>query len=114
MVSLNCKSCTDLQSIDLEGCVNISDNSLIHFIGLPLESVLISYCNRISDDGGIFLVKNFVNLKKINFDGIQWITEDFVENLVELQSQTLESVILDGENMTDHAIALLSKCKNLK
>ena len=104
----------NLRSIDLEGCVNITDNSLIYFVGLPLESVFISYCNRISDDGGVFLVNNFVNLKEINFDGIQWITEDFVEHLVNLQSQILETVILDGENMTDRSIDLLSKCNNLK
>ena len=89
-----------LQSIDLNGCVNISEQSLYYLIGLPLNSLSIAYCKNIYDEGGIFLIKNFQDLKKIDLDGIQWITDDLVETLVSIHDNTLEKVVLDGENIS--------------
>ena len=104
----------NLQSIDLEGCVNLSDSSFAHFIELPIESVAVSHCTHITDEGAIFIVRNFRNLKELNLDGVQWITDDFVKELVAHQSETIEKVFLDGENITDDSIRLISKCSNLR
>ena len=107
-------NCKQISSVNMEGCHNVSDQSFYNFIGLPLRRVNVSHCNQISDDGGIFLARNFKNLLEINFDGIQWITEDFVQKLVENHHETLEKVFLDGENLTDNAVQLLSRCINLR
>jgi len=53
-------------------------------------------------------------LVKINLDGIQWITEDLVEKLVSCQQNTLKNIFLDGENISDNSIELLSTCKNIR
>ncbi|XP_066928403.1 F-box/LRR-repeat protein 2-like [Clytia hemisphaerica] len=103
-----------LNSIDLEGCSEICDNSLMNLIGLPLESISISYCNHVSDEGGLFLSRNFSDLKEFNLDGIQWITDDVVNELVIKHKRTLEKVMLDGENITDRSLVLLSKCNDLR
>lgn len=104
----------EIQSIDLEGCVKLSDCSFAHFIELPIKYFGISYCNCITDEGTIFIVKNFKHLKKLNLDGIQWLTDDFVKELVAEQSETIEEIFLDGENITDCSMTLLSKCSNLR
>ena len=104
----------EIQSIDLEGCVKLTDSSFAHFIELPIKSFSIAYCNYITDEGTIFIVRNFKHLKKINLDGIQWITDDFVKELVVQQSETIEEIFLDGENITDESMALLSRCSNLR
>lgn len=104
----------EIQSIDLEGCIKLSDSSFAHFIELPIKYFGISYCNYITDEGTIFIVRNFKHLKKLNLDGIQWITDDFAKELVAEQSETIEEVLLDGENITDDSMALLSRCPNLR
>ena len=103
-----------LNYIDLEGCVEIHDNSFMNLIGLPLESISISYCNHVSDEGALFLARNFSNLREFNLDGIQWITDDVVNELVTKHKRTLEKVMLDGENITDRSLVLLSECSDLR
>lgn len=113
---LQCMSrhCKHLTGIDLEGCVLVNDKTFYRFIGLPLESVSVAHCSHISDEGGTFLVRNFQCLREINFDGIQWITDDFVTELVLKHRTTLEEVVLDGENITDSSIHKLSSCEKLR
>lgn len=106
--------CKKLKGITLEGCPNVTDESFYKFIGLPLNRVNVSHCNMLSDDGGMFLVRNFKNLVEVNFDGIQWMSEDFVKLLVETHHKTLERVYMDGENLGDDAIRNLSRCRQLK
>ena len=104
----------ELTSINIEGCHEISDHSLYYLIGLPLTRINLSYCNRLSDDGAIFLARNFANLHSINLDGIQWITENFIEILVQKHFHSLEELFLDGENLTDYTLRLLSECSKLR
>jgi len=106
--------CKHLTTINLEGCCAVFDQSFYNFIGLPLKSICVSHCNQITDEGAIFLVQNFKNIRYINFDGIQWVTEDFIEKLVDYHSENIEEVYIDGENLTDNAVRLLSRCTNLK
>ncbi|XP_065669199.1 F-box/LRR-repeat protein 2 [Hydra vulgaris] len=104
----------ELNSISIEGCHEVSDHSLYHLIGLPLKHFNLAYCNRISDDGAIFIARNFSSLLFINLDGVQWITESFIEVLVQKHFHSLEEIFLDGENLTDYTLCLLSKCSQLR
>lgn len=108
------KHCKQLKVIDLEGCTNVTDKSFYYLISLPLHSVGVAYCDKISDDGGIFLARNFSNLRRVNFEGIQWMTNYFVKVLVEQHHATLEEIQLDGEKLTNLSISELTKCKRLR
>lgn len=110
LLSTYCKS---LHSVNLEGCGQISDQSFYSFVGLPIDRVNVSHCNQLSDEGGIFLARNFKNLTEVDFDGIQWMTEDFVQMLVDKHYGTLRKVYLDGENLGDDCVHLFSKCVQL-
>lgn len=103
-----------LESINLHGCDDLTDSSFAYFIELPIRSIIMPYCNRITDEGAIFVARNFRHLKEVNFDGIQWVTDDFVKELIAKHSGTLEKVFLDGENINDDSITLISKCPKIR
>ena len=109
VLKLFSQNCSHLKYVNLEGC-NISDASLMYFFGKPIHGLNLSHCNLISDEGLVFLAKNFRDLSCINLDGIQWITSTSIDVLTSLHADHLLQIILDGAELTDDSIRILSRC----
>ena len=113
MMKLLSDNCPNLKYVNFEGC-KISDSSLIYLFGKPIHSLNVSHCNMISDEGLIFIAKNFKHLCSLDLDGVQWISQVSVEVLVDLHADNLIEVTLDGADLTDDSIRMLSKCCNIR
>eukprot|EP00794_Sanderia_malayensis_P007266 gene7266-8077_t len=98
----------NVHCINFEGCLGISDASVVHLFGKPIHGINLSHCTMITDEGVIFLARNFSSISHINLDGIQWISHAAVEVLTELHSHTLQEIILDGAELTDDSVRKLS------
>ena len=109
VLKLFSQNCSHLKYINLEGC-NISDASLMYFFGKPIHGLNLSHCNLISDEGLVFLAKNFRDLSCVNLDGIQWITSASIDVLSSLHADHLVQIVLDGAELTDDSIRILSRC----
>lgn len=107
------KHCLNLHYLSMEGC-NVTDDCLKNFANLPLKGLNVSHCMHISDEGMKSITSKCCNLKEINFDGVQWITDDAVFAIVQNCYQKLEKLWLDGDNLTDAGVKSIAKCKNLK
>ena len=106
-------SCPNLRYINLEGC-RISDAALIYLFGKPIQGLNVSHCNMISDEGVIFVAKNFDRLSSLDLDGVQWISQDSIEVLVSLHAVNLTEMVLDGAELMDNSIEILSQCCNIR
>ena len=113
MMKLFSDNCPNLKFVNFEGC-KISDSSLIYLFGKPIHGLNLSHCNMISDEGLIFIANNFDKLSSLNLDGVQWISQASIEILVNLHAQNLTEVVLDGADLTDDSIRLLSQCYNVR
>ncbi|XP_031562129.1 F-box/LRR-repeat protein 2-like isoform X1 [Actinia tenebrosa] len=103
----------DLQDINLEGC-DITDGCINDLSILPLKRISVSHCVHLSNDSLKTIATSCSHLQSINFDGIQWITDDAVYVMVEYCHAHLEKLWLDGANLTDNSIQAIANCINLK
>lgn len=113
IVTMFAEYCPDLQDINLEGC-DITDDCMSDLSVLPLIRISVSHCVQLSDDGLKTLATSCSYIQSINFDGIQWITDDAVHVMVEHCHRHLEKLWLDGANLTDNSIRAIASCINLK
>ena len=113
IMKLFSNSCPNLRFVNLEGC-KISDTALIYLFGKPIQGLNVSHCNMISDEGVIFVAKNFDRLSSLDLDGVQWISQDSIEVLVSVHAITLTEIVLDGAELMDNSIELLSQCYNIR
>lgn len=105
--------CPNLRDINLEGCP-VTDKCLEGLEKLPLRKLNASHCTHLTDYGLKFLSTEFHQLCSLNFDGVQWITHNAIAVLVANCRGRLEHLWLDGENMTDFTVQLISRCHHLK
>ena len=107
------KYCKHVHSVNMEG-TQINDSSLMYLVGLPIKSINVSHCNYLSDEGLTFMAMNFCGLEEVNFDGIQWITQDSIQVLVDNCSDSLTGISFDGADLTDDTTRLLSRCQKTR
>lgn len=105
--------CPHLRDINLEGCA-VTDKCLEGLDKLPLQKLNASHCTHLTNSGLKFLSTECRQLCSLNFDGVQWITHDAIALLVKNCRGHLEHLWLDGENMTDFTVKLITKCQHLK
>ena len=105
--------CPELRDINLEACA-VTDECLEVLSKLPLQRLNACYCTHLTDRGLKFLATDCRHLRSLNFDGIQWISEEAIAVLVENCKECIELLWLDGEDMTDVSVKLISKCLHLK
>lgn len=105
--------CPQLREIDFEACV-MTDECLEVLGELPLQKLNARYCTHLTDHGLTFLAIHCRQLTSLNFDGIQWISHEAIAILIENCMGRLEHLWLDGEDMTDVTVELISKCHHLK
>lgn len=83
-------NCHDLAKLDLEDCGLITDTTLsLLTTGCPLlETLILSLCELISDTGIRYLTNNSnaSNLKILELDNCQFITDQTLEYLSQLSS----------------------------
>ena len=102
--------CPCIYSLNLEDC-NITQTCLDFFYKHHIIKLNVSYCKRLTD--------NFVctishwNLKELNLDGVQWISDQAVEHLLKNCQHTLEHLWLDGDNLTDKGLHMLRHCNKM-
>lgn len=106
--------CPGITALNLEGCEEITHDCLTLFSGHIISRLNLSHCNHLTDDSLIFIINTFWNIKDLNLDGVQWISDDAVRLLLENCKETLRYLWLDGENLTDHALTMLGRCNNLR
>lgn len=112
ILKILCNYCCNLKYVNFEGC-KISDSSLIHLFGKPIHGLTLSHCN-ISDEGIIFIANNFKKIISLDVDGIQWITQSSLEVLATLHGEHLAEITLDGADLLDDSIRILSQCKGIR
>lgn len=113
IISTFTEYCPALQDINLEGC-DITDDCMTDLSVLPLRRISVSHCVQLSDDGLKTLATSCIHIRSINFDGIQWITDDAIHVMVKHCHMHLEKLWLDGANLTDNSIQAIARCISLK
>lgn len=108
------KNCREITALNLEGCGEITDGCITLFGDHPISRLNLSHCNHLTDDSLIFIGNAFRLIKNLNVDGVQWISDEAVNYLLENCKSTLEDLWLDGENLTDTALTMLGSCNNLR
>jgi hypothetical protein len=103
--------CRNIHSLNLDEC-NIINNCLDFFYNHNITKLSVCYCNRLTDEF-IYTISHW-NLRYLNIDGVQWISDEAVEHLLHNCQHSLEHLWLDGENLTDDGLKMLSHCHNIK
>ncbi|XP_032223041.2 F-box/LRR-repeat protein 20 isoform X2 [Nematostella vectensis] len=104
--------CPQLHSISLEGC-DINHDCIHTLKNLCLKYLNVSHCTKLVDESLIDLSKQHPGLVSINFDGVQWITDNAVQVMVANCWSSLKYLWLDGANLSDDGIRLISRCPKL-
>ncbi|EDO49740.1 predicted protein [Nematostella vectensis] len=105
--------CPQLHSISLEGC-DINHDCIHTLKNLCLKYLNVSHCTKLVDESLIDLSKQHPGLVSINFDGVQWITDNAVQVMVANCWSSLKYLWLDGANLSDDGIRLISRCPKLR
>lgn len=91
----------NLRHLNLEGCTIIDGGFLRILVSRckRLEALNLSHCTNVGNDGVQEITRGLTLLRRLNLDGIQWITDEALEALLEgraVQNGTLCCIWLDG------------------
>ena len=143
LVTTAAKSCFKLQKLEICQCPKLSDDTLAALVESPIHStlnLLSLYCTPLSTHWGMTQVTLLKNLKSLNlfnsslFDSgdleclsyncefleslnieeVTHLTEESVITLIQRRKDTLKSLFLDGESLSDKTFQHLHLCQNLQ
>ena len=89
----------------------ITNHCLLVFHEHNITKLNVSF-NHLTDEF-IYTVTHW-NLRYLNLDGVQFISDEAVEHLLEKCQHSLEYLWLDGEQLTDEGLKLLRHCHNIR
>ena len=103
------KSCRKLDKLDFESCVNISDSGIISigtYLGASLEQLVISFCETVTNEAVIDLLKNCKVLKKFDCESCWKLNDSIFTHF----SETIRWVgLLDCNRVTHSGIETFKK-----
>ncbi|TPX39885.1 hypothetical protein SeMB42_g06200 [Synchytrium endobioticum] len=111
-------SCPYIRHLDLEECIHITDAAL-HSIAMNLgamsmEVIVLSFCDAITDDGAMALLRGCPNLEKLEVDNCSRITDQLLcaigDGLAGGRLKVLE--LWDCRGVSPNAIYQLVKVKS--
>lgn len=114
MINAVLSTCPHLQYLNVEGCRNVNHEIAREIVntGLSLTRLNFSHCPLV-DESLLLLSQQLPCIKALNIDGISWISNRAIQELVQNHSSTLEELELDGAELTDVATKALAHCQNL-
>lgn len=114
ILQLFSKHCSGLKFVNLADS-DVSTKSMFHFASKPMQEFnLSSCCDNFTDEGLIFLAKNFKDLSMINLYHAYNITPRSIGTLTRLHSDHLVEVALASEWLVDETIRTLSRCTMIR
>ncbi|XP_064606380.1 F-box/LRR-repeat protein 2-like [Liolophura sinensis] len=106
--------CLLLEYVNVEGCENVDRDVVTVLARAPcLCRLNFSHCTRLRDSDVLHLAQNLTKITALNIDGILWVTDESVIQLVQLHFVWLTSLVLDGEKLSDSSIESVSECSHL-
>ncbi|KAK7503819.1 hypothetical protein BaRGS_00004942 [Batillaria attramentaria] len=115
MVHSILSSCHRLHHINVEGCKDVHHEFVRVMVSVAQSALChlnFSHCPLV-DDSLLLLSARLSKIVALNIDGISWISDRTVRDLAEKHKGSLESLELDGAELTDYAIAALVPCQRL-
>ena len=103
--------CHSINDLNLADC-SIQNYSLKYFDKHNITKLNVAYCNSLTDEF-VYTISHW-NLKHLNIDGVQWISDRAVEHLLHNCQHSLEHLWLDGDNLTDDGLKMLRHCHYIK
>ena len=78
-----------------------------------LSHLNLSHCMWVNDKFITLLANSDCKLTCLNIEGIPYVTNKSLRLLLNANSDSLESLLLDGEGLTDESLVLVRNCHNL-
>ncbi|XP_037080434.1 F-box protein SKP2B-like [Pollicipes pollicipes] len=110
------KHCPDIGRINFEGSRFDDPGCMSALTGLGrLTALNVSHCLRLEDAEVAELARACRRLQELNVDGVGYLTDGAVLDLVEQCGARLTSLVLDGENLSDAAFSGIGRgCRQLE
>ena len=127
------KGCKKLQSMNLEGtgCLNGDGDahemegshmcqcgqimSFSKFFGefKKLTELNLFLCKNLHSKGLELIAKFCVSLESLNIDEINYLSDESINNFIELRSESIKHLWIDGESLCDESFGNFEKMKRL-
>ena len=142
LITTAAKSCFKLQKLDICQCPKLSDDTLAALVESPLSSTLTVlslectplsthwgmsqvtllknlkslnlFNSRLFDSGDLECLSNCEALENLNIEEVTHLTEESVITLIQRRKDTLKSLFIDGESLSDKTFQHLHLCQNLQ
>ena len=142
LITTAAKSCFKLQKLDICQCPKLSDDTLAALVESPLCSTLTVlslectplsthwgmsqvtllknlkslnlFNSRLFDSGDLECLSNCEALENLNIEEVTHLTEESVITLIQRRKDTLKSLFIDGESLSDKTFQHLHLCQNLQ
>ncbi|XP_043201525.1 F-box/LRR-repeat protein 2-like [Amphibalanus amphitrite] len=109
------KHCPLLERVNFEGSRFDDADCTAALTGLEhLRALNVSHCLRLEDAELVQMARRCRHLEELNVDGIGYLTDAAIQELVDQAGDRLLSLVLDGENLTDAGFRALGRCRNLQ
>lgn len=106
--------CPDLEALNLEGCEDVHDVVIEAVSGWrKLKKLNLSHCKQVTGLGLSFVITRCTLLEELDVLGDTWIDDSTIILLPTYLRETLKSLTLDGENLTDKVYEAVSNCSKL-
>lgn len=104
-----------LRSLNVEGSGSVSMDFVQLLCRLPeLGALNLSHCQVITDAEMVYLARHLSALTELNIDGVSFITDEAIKELVLCHGTRLTSLDLDGAELTDESVQLVAAaCRSL-
>ena len=113
IISLKCKRLESL-NLDASTLTEIFDQSSFTCNSMPnLKSLNISYCIWVTNDLIVDIATSECKLEYLNIDGISYIDDESITSVINGFSPYLQEFIIDGEEVSDVSMNMISKCTQL-
>ena len=109
------KHCPMLERVNFEGSRFDDPGCTSALTGLEhLRALNVSHCLRLEDAELVEMARRCRHLEELNVDGIGYLTNAAVQELVSQAGDRLLCLVLDGENLTDAGFKALGQCRSLE
>ncbi|KAK7097907.1 hypothetical protein V1264_004813 [Littorina saxatilis] len=115
MLYLILMNCPKLCFLNVEGCRNANNEMMLTLAktsGCQLRQLNFSHCS-LTDESLTLLMKHMTGITHLNIDGISWISDEVVRQLASTYQDTLESLELDGNDLSDSTMEAVCGCQRL-
>lgn len=115
IVSAIVQFCKSLRNLNVNGCSGFDNECLLILTGCKkLRHLNFSECDTVTDFGFNAMTSFLPSLESVLCDGVMALHDEAIETIVTKKCATFTDLLLDGANLTDEGVQMLSELRFLR